>query len=501
MPAAPDFDDAAHTRAQLAGIDTVAAALAADARSWAAQLTQLAGLMERSAAHPDANDARFLPIELAGAWRTSQLTATRWLDEAERISAALPMTLELLGQGLLYRHQALVLLHRTRTCSPEIARAVEAELLPGAAGLCPSDLAKQVDRVVLRLTSDADPDDAEQRHQQAAAQRRTYSYPEPDGMAVAAAVLTAEQQVGWTAAMDALERRERTADRAAGVQRTADQRRADVFAALPAMVLAGTAQDQADRLAGRPLRPWTLGPEQLAATVVLNVHVPVSTVLDLTREPGTLDRYGPISAEHVRLLRPTLLRRVLVDADSGRPIALDDSTTPVDPDRLVEQVQAMLRPEVVTDTDEPQHDPSARLARLVDLRDVHCCGPGCSSSRTHRDHLDPWPASPTNARNLGRLSARCHAAKHHGWHLERHPDGSTTWTSRYGRTYRRPSPHPRPPQVDSWTQPPPRARPQPPPLPWWAPITEAARRRAAAADQTAPYCPPPPHADDDLPPF
>ena len=485
MPADPSFDDAAHTRAQLAGIDAVENTLAADARSWAAQLTQLASLRERSRAHPDPMDLRFLPIELAGAWRISQITATRWLDDAERFRQALPLTLVLLGQGLLYRHQAQTLLRRTRDCSVEIARAVEEELLPVAATLCPSDLAKRVDRLVLRLTSQGDEDTAEEQHQRAVAQRRTFTYPEPDGMAVAAAVLTAEQQVGWSAAMDALERRERAADRAAGIDRTAEQRRADIFAALPAMVLAGTAQDDASRRAREALRPWTLGPQQLAATVVLYVQVPVSTVLDLTREPAVLDGYGPISAEHVRLVRPDAFRRVLVDSGTGRPISVDDRVTPVGDD-LAEQVRATLRPEVVIDADEGQHDPSARLARLVDLRDVHCAGPGCSSTRTDRDHLDPWPHGPTNARNLGRLSARCHAAKHQGFHLQRHADGSTTWTSRYGRSYDRPSPHSPPPQVDPYQQPAPRAARPRPTLPWWAPITEAADRAAAgrAPDKT-----------------
>jgi hypothetical protein len=493
------FDDAAHTRAQVAGIDAVDGALADDARSWATQLIHTAALAKRSEAHPDPNDARFLPMELAGAWRISQLTANRWLTDAERFSEALPMTLDLLAQGRLYRHQAQVLLHRTRNCTVEIAQAVEAELLPDAAALCPSDLSKKIDRLVLRLSSQDDPEAVEDQHARAAADRRTFSYPEPDGMAIAGAFLTAEQQVGWSAAMDALERRERRADRAAGVERTADQRRADIFAALPAMVLAGTAQDEASRRTGQPLRPWTLGPEQLAATVVLNIFVPVSTVLDLSREPATLDRYGPVSAEHVRLVRPTMFRRVLVDADTGRPIAVDDHTTAVDADRLTEQVSAMLRPEVVTDIDEPQHDPSARLARLVDLRDVHCSGPGCSSSRTDRDHLDPWPAGPTNAANLGRLSTRCHAAKHNGWHLERHPDGSTTWTSRYGRNYTRLSPHPPPPQVDPYTEPPPR-QPRPrPPQPWWAFTDEAAR--AAQIQQTVPRQPPPRPVADDDPPF
>jgi hypothetical protein len=264
MAAAP-FDDAAHTRAQLADIDAVADELTQDARSWARRIRLLAGLTARSAASPDPSDARFLCMELAGAWRISQLTATGWLIDAERMTDALPLTLAAVEEGRLLRHQAQVLLSRTRSCSVALARAVEAELLPAAAELCPSDLRRSVDRLVLRLTAEDDTDAADQRHERAAAERRTYSYPEADGMAVAAAVLTAEQQVGWSAAMDALERRERVADRAAGVERTADQRRADIFAALPAMVLAGTAQDEAYSERASRCGPWTLGPEQLAA--------------------------------------------------------------------------------------------------------------------------------------------------------------------------------------------------------------------------------------------
>jgi hypothetical protein len=212
-----------------------------------------------------------------------------------------------------------------------------------------------------------------------------------------------------------------------------------------------------------------LGPELIAAQIVLNVHVPVSTVLELSGVPGSLDRYGPVSAEHIRLLRPTALRRVLVDGLTGRPLALDDRPTPVgpDPQALREQVQQMLTPTVVVDTDEPQHDPSARLARLIDLRDVRCCGPGCSSTGCERDHLEPWPTGPTNADNLGLLSPRCHHAKHHGWLLVRHPDGSVTWTSPLGRLYHRPSPHDPPPRVDLFQQPPPlRPPPKPTPIRW-----------------------------------
>jgi hypothetical protein len=147
----------------------------------------------------------------------------------------------------------------------------------------------------------------------------------------------------------------------------------------------------------------------------------------------------------------------MVDALTGRPIAVDDRATPVDPDpaRAREQVQAMLRPDVVVDTDEPQHDPSARLARLVDIRDVRCAGPGCSSSRCDRDHLERYPDGSTSARNLGLLSPRCHQAKHHGWTLIRHPDGSITWHSPLHRSYDRPSPHEPPPKIDLFVESPP----------------------------------------------
>jgi len=483
----------AYEQAQNVRLDWVAALLAQDARSWAAQLRLVA---ELTAAGEAAGREPFLELELAGSGRISQLTATRWISEARRFSTALPGTLAMLKRGELLRHQAMVLLHRTSNATVAVARAVEAELLPAAAALCPSDLARRVDRLVLRIESEqADPADAEQRHADALAQRRTFIRPQLDGMGLAGAVLPAEQLVGWAAGMDALELRERAADRAAGIERTADQRRADLFAALPALVLAGTAQ----QAAGPDRRPWTFGPEQLAAHIVLNVHVPVATVLDLSRAPGTLDRYGPLSAEHIRLLRPTRFRRVMVEGHTGRPIAVDDRRTPVDPDPVAAraQIRQMLRPDVAVDTDEPQHDPSARLARLIDIRDVRCAGPGCSSRRTERDHLIRYPHGPTSARNLGLLSARCHHAKHDGWTLTRHPDGSVTWQSPLGRTYHRPGPHDPPPQADLYDDPPPPRRPPTGATPW-----DSQDRPLSHDLPAAPHPPPPPDdVRDEPPPF
>ena len=61
------------------------------------------------------------------------------------------------------------------------------------------------------------------------------------------------------------------------------------------------------------------------------------------------------------------------------------------------------------------------------------------------------PGGVTAAWNLRHLSRRCHRAKHHGWALTVHPDGTVTWLSPLGRTYQRPAPHQRPEPTD-WTR-------------------------------------------------
>lgn len=529
-------DDAAPVRpplspessAQVGSLLQVRDDLVADAQSWARQLTEIATMAWR-AQIAGGSALRELPMELAGSWQISQLTAERWIGEAERFRDALPCTLQLLGEGRLLRHQALAVRQELDPCTPEVAQATEAEVLPAGAGLCPTDLRRQLKRVRLRIETELlTAEQAEAAEKAKVGRRRTWTRPTEDGLMLAGAVLTPEQGVAWAQGMDALERRERLADAAAGTSRTAEQRRADLFASLPSIVLAGLAADdrwrtQAGIVGGRtplcdgasvlfdterPVPPaWALTPEQIASQIILNIHVPVATVLDLSQEPGTLDRYGPVSAQHVRLVRPKSYRKVIVDGRSGRPLAVDDKPTPSAPTEhgRREQIRAMLRPDLVVDPDEPQHDPSARLARLVDVRDVHCCGPGCSSHRYDRDHLEPYAqGGKTNARNLGPVSRRCHNAKTHGgWILSRHPDGSVTWHSALHQTYRRPGPWAPPPRVDLHTQPPPRPRRA-------KPVSSETDDESdiPLTERIRPPEPPPPPApkqtwdwDDDNPPF
>jgi hypothetical protein len=222
---------------------------------------------------------------------------------------------------------------------------------------------------------------------------------------------------------------------------------------------------------------------------VLNVHIPMSTALELDQRSGYLDGVGPIPAVHARLLLPTAgLRRLFVDADTGVPLAVDPDLQPALDDTAdtatdaatAEAVRtrllAMLGPTAVEDRAEPQHDPSRALTRLIELRDQRCTGIGCSqpARRCDKDHDTPHPTGPTAAWNLSSKSPRCHRAKHHGWTTQRHPDGSTTWTSPLGHTYQRPGVWQAPPPLPrDVTLPPPRLEhlddhdPHPHDLPLW----------------------------------
>ena len=203
----------------------------------------------------------------------------------------------------------------------------------------------------------------------------------------------------------------------------------------------------------------------LAAAVVINVHIPVTALLEIDCRAGWLQGHGPVSAEHVRLMLPVAgLRRLWVDGSTGVPVKHDRQLLPpqADPDRVRQRLRAMLSPVLVTDHAERQHDPSKALVDLVDVRDQQCAGPGCAvaAGRCDHDHELRWPDGPTAVWNLAVKSRRCHRAKHTGWTAQRQPDGGTVWHSPLGRDYWRPGPWQPPPPLDPDLQlPAPRAHP------------------------------------------
>jgi hypothetical protein len=179
-----------------------------------------------------------------------------------------------------------------------------------------------------------------------------------------------------------------------GDNRTLDQRRADVFAA---MVLAG-------------------GPSGTASVPALvHVVVPVETLLGISDAPAHLEGYGPIGARQARVLatEPGSILRRLVTAPDGTLLHVDRAT----------------------------YRPDAAMAREV--RAVHrtCTFPHCDmpATRSELDHRISYrKGGRTVVINLGPLCHFHHDQKTRGlWHVRL--DGDTIiWTSvRTGRTYTR----------------------------------------------------------------
>ena len=460
---------------------------------YARRCAQLVASAELSAAAERADGIpRFLVLDLAGSLRVGQQAADNALGEASWLVEAFPLLLAQLKVGAVLVPQARRVLEHTRGLTLPVAREVDRRLgvlWQDPAGWVGARLTRALTRLVLHAEADLDPQAAVRRDATARAGRRVSVRSEPDGMGSLWALLPADKLVLFARGLDALTARQKIADRAAGIVRTADQRRADVLAELPALAL--------HALTGAGANAGPLG-RCRHPRAVLDVQVPMATLLGHSNAPGTLVGHGPISAHQVRLLLPDAhLRQVLVDRATGQvlrtearlvppategdgsrrrprtvarqrasepepppvqwlggpqdrpdrltahlapsagqaPAASPDTPSPADHARLAALVPTDVL--VLGDAPEDAYRPSAGLARLVRTRDELCTGPGCAagSTRSDLDHGRPWPHGPTNAHNVRPHSRRCHRAKTLSWTTTRTPDGALHWTSPTGRTY------------------------------------------------------------------
>ena len=345
-----------------------------------------------------------------------------------------------------------MLLEETRACTEQVAAAVERRVLAGLVELGRRDAHRLIARTVLAVEAELDAALTTERMAKVCRGRRVWVRPEADAMASVGVNLTAEQLPRWQADFECLVAAQRQAELVGGVIRTQDQRRADVWAELPTRFLRLLLECQRQPGGGEPPARQLevrLG-ERLDAPVVINVHIRVSTLLEIDHRTGFVEGYRPVSAEQVRFMLPTAgLRRLWVNADTGAPVKVDQTVQPpeADPGGARERVRSLLTPVVVTDRAEARHDPTGRLAALIEVRDQECSGPGCSvaARRSDLDHEVRYPDGPTAAWNLAARSRRCHRAQHSGWTALRQPDGGTGWHSPLGRDYQRPGcwqPHP-----------------------------------------------------------
>jgi hypothetical protein len=363
------------------------------------------------------------------------------------------------------------------------------------------DARRLIAATIPEVEADLDAQAQRERHERARANRGVWAYPVEDGMARVGAELDQLTAARWSLDFEELVRARKALDDRLGITRTQAQRRADVFAAMPAQLVAlARAAAKGDLLAllerargaasptpaheqpDEPEPPPEETPEELLVQLLalpvrdprtLHVHVPVTTLLDLDQRGGWLEGFGPVPALQARmLLASAALRRVVVDERTGVPLGVDpltgtsppwggefDAPAPrhrPHPERTAAQARDVLlrmlgAPAYVTDRAEPRHDPSSALREQVRLRDQGCDGPGCPRGLggCELDHEEDYAlGGVTAAWNLRHRSPRCHHAKHGGWTVNHDPETAvSTWTSPAGSSYQRRSAWQPPPEL------------------------------------------------------
>ena len=371
--------DAESLLAVLGGLERVVAA------AHAVQVRVMAEFTRRRPASPGRPFGEFVADEVGLVLSVSRRVAENRVAQAVEMTTRTPAVLRGLESGVLDLYRARIVTDATYRLDDQVAARVAAHVVGQAEGCNASQVRRLVRRAVLQL----DPDGAGRRHERARADRRVMLTPLDDGMAELTAFLPAEQAVAVYQRVDDLAR----GSRVAGDQRSADERRADVFVGLFLGRRDAGTINQSEGL--RPL---------------VHVTVAATTLAGADNKPAVLGGYGPIPAVFARAIAsdPTGVWKRLV-------------TDPVD-GTLVEHSRKTYRP-------------PAALDDFIRARDGQCRFPGCQHPAHHADldHTIPWPKGPTTAGNLGALCRHHHRLKHHTtWRLSQ-DNGRFHWTSPTGR--------------------------------------------------------------------
>jgi len=231
--------------------------------------------------------------------------------------------------------------------------------------------------------------DAEARFRQQLADRGVHARDDDDGMATLTIAATTDQvqRADHRLTLAAKELR------AGGDERTIQQLKSDLAIDL----LTG-------RSGGVPLPSY--------ARPIINVTVPIQTLMGLSDDPATLSGGQVIPASLARRIAAepgSTWHRMLTD-DAGTMVALSTRS----------------------------YTPTAPIWRHVVANQTSCYRPHCDRPATlcELDHLDPWPAGSTSTTNLQPACKTDHKAKHSpGFTLEQADNGSIRLTTPAGFTH------------------------------------------------------------------
>jgi hypothetical protein len=285
---------------------------------------------------------------------------------------------------------------------PLAVQALEYVTEPGRSRTAP-----QLREWLRRRVIQVNPEAAEQRRQQAMADRRVVITAGEDGMSELWALLPGVQARQIQQALTATAQQCGAED-----ARSMDQRRVDTMV---------------DLLLGRT-EP---------SNVDVQVIVTADTLTGASDEPGWVPGLGPVTAGQI-----TEILGSGTGANAGTDSGSEGSGQGVSVRSQVTFRRLVADPVtgILTDVGEDRYRPSAGLDRAVRARDVTCRFPGCRRSAdragTDLDHTVPYPAGPTAATNLAVLCRRHHRLKHvAGWTVHLNPSGVMTWTTPTGRQF------------------------------------------------------------------
>lgn len=435
-----------------------AKAQAASAAARAAQTPELNPIWPATA--KDVTVQSVAGEELAMRIGCSRMAARELISLGQAFEGPLSPTGDAMARGEIDLPKARTILKHLENSPGQTAWGVQEVVLAGAATRTPTQLAGDLQRALIAI----DPEEAETRRQRAVETRRVCRPRAlPDGMAGIWAVLPAPHAVQVDSGLDSLAR----SLRSSGDARTLDQLRADIFAntllhqqlleqrpdtttaapraelgkaprplgSLPthasAASAASAANDNADNASGARSDSGSGGSDDGAsgaaevvcgvrngrsagARVVVNVTVPLSTLLGVDDQPGELDGYGAITAHAARELAVEgEWRRIVTDPLTGS--ALDVGRT--------------------------RYRPPASLVDHIRERDRVCARPGCSAraASCDLDHTIEFTREDgiTAHTNLGPLCPRDHQIKTDGgFELTQPEPGVFDWRTPTGHTYR-----------------------------------------------------------------
>ena len=396
--------------------------------------------------------SEFFTAELAMVLDCGRLAASQRAHRAWTYRTHLPATWAAMAAGELDEYRAMTLVDVLQHTDPVIARAVEARLLPEAAGLTVGRLRRRALTLLLELDTEA----ADRRREQARRRADVRVHPSlQEGMATITADLPAEVAAACHALVDQLARMLK----ADGDPRPVGELRTTVFADLLQ-------------------RPWEHhGPP---VTAHLQIVATLASLAGRSHAPGEINGL-PVTAAHLRdLLRELGALGIGVPEGGTVTLALTDedgtlrATSTLDHlRRLAERgcpghgaadcgCAVLDRPEA---TD--RYTPTAGHQRFVRTRDRACRFPTCGQrvGWADADHVVPHACGgATECANLCCLCRSHHRLKTfaRGWQFRMSPDGVLTVITPSGITRTTRPPGMRPPPTAP--EPPPEPAEDPPPF-------------------------------------